>query len=114
MPQYGTFRYGRIAKYGRYKLSTTDARAIGPHVAYRIRLINSSRERGEYITMLRDRVSLPNDSTRVRIRADKNEWIYTQVNEINTDAYRVRIRSISSDGGISEWVHGERANLNLI
>lgn len=114
MPQYGTFRYGQIGKYGRYKLSTTDGRAIGPHVAYRIRLIDSERKRGEYITMQRDRVSLPTEASRIRIRANKDEWVYTQTDEINADAYRVRIRSLSSDGGISEWVYGERANLNLI
>lgn len=59
MPRYGTFRYGRIAKYGRYNLATTDKRAIGPHTRYRIRLINEDGKYGEYITMSQERVALP-------------------------------------------------------
>lgn len=110
MPQYSTFRYGRIAKYGRYKLTGT-GRAIGPHVVYRMRTISPSSKYSEYLTMSKERVVLPpvGQVNKARVRINTNEWVYMQTDTIPKETYKVRIRSIESDGGMSEWVYGERA-----
>lgn len=116
MPRYKTFKYGRIAKYGRYNLGTTIKKAIGPHVMYRMRMIGLDGTRGEYITMFKERVECPaiGNVERCRIRINKGEWVYSQTDTIPADTYKVRIRSISSDGGMSDWVIGDRVNLKLI
>jgi hypothetical protein len=113
MPQYNTFRYGIIAKYGRYKLNTGGTRSIGPHVVYRIRLIFSDNSQSKYTTMTKNRISLPPGSfNQIRVRTNDGEWNYTQRSEAPGDRYRFRIRSLSDDGGSTEWVYSDRANLS--
>jgi hypothetical protein len=114
MPKYGLHKYGRF-KYGKYTLSSgggSGEHTLGPHVRYRIRTISENGKKSDFLTMCEDRVSIRSKETlRTRIRANGGEWITTQNAVINTDAVKVRIRSIEKDGGITDWVYGDRGNL---
>ena len=112
MPKYGLNKYGTF-KYGKYYLgSSKDGSALGPHVQYRIRTIASDGKKSEYITVHKDRVSIPsNYNVRTRIRTNTSEWAYTQNETIDKDVVKVRIRSVDSDGKPSEWVYGDRGIL---
>ena len=114
MPKYGLNKYATF-KYGRYKLSGGGgggSHVLGPHVRYRIRTIDSSGTKSEFLTMHKDRVSIPSDyNVRTRIRANNGEWVYTQHTVIEDDAVKVRIRSIEEDGATSPWIYGDRGIL---
>lgn len=113
MPRYGRHRYGRI-KYGKYQLSTGGGggQSLGPHVQYRIRTSSSTGKLSEFITMYRDRISIPS-SYRVstRMRSKDGEWVYTQNENIQADIVKTRIRSIATNGIESEWVYADRGHL---
>ncbi len=113
MPKYNLFRYGLIGKYGRYDLRGV-GNAVGPHVRYRMRLIDSIGNKGEFVTMIQDRIEMNGNVDTFRVRSDHDEWIYTNTQVINGDQPRLRIRSIDSQASTSEWIYGERANLKQI
>lgn len=112
MPEYGRHQYGRI-QYGKYKLvSDGSGSGLGPHVSYRIRTISHDGKTSDYLTMCRDRISIPSaHKVRTRLRTNDEEWVYTQNETIQADAVKVRIRSIESDGGMSEWIYADRGHL---
>jgi hypothetical protein len=115
MPNYGLHKYGRF-KYGKYVLSSggdgEESHTLGPHVRYRIRTIPHNGRASEFLTMCEDRVSIRSkEVVRTRIRANGGEWITTQNEIINNDVAKVRIRSIEKDGGMTQWVYGDRGNL---
>lgn len=115
MPKYGQFRYGRIGRYGKYDITTTHSKAIGDYVQYRMRVRNANGE-SEYLTMFQERVSIPSETTvsKVRIRANGGEWVHTQSDTIDKETFAVRIRTIGSNGQLSEWVESNKGNLKLI
>jgi hypothetical protein len=114
MPKYGLHKYGRF-KYGKYVLSSgggDGTHTLGPHIRYRIRTISHDGKTSEFLTMCKDRVSIRSkEVVRTRIRANGGEWITTQNAIINDDTVKVRIRSIEKDGGMTDWVYGDRGNL---
>ena len=115
VPQYGLFRYG-LKKYGRYILGTSDEFAIGEYVRYRMRILEKSGYKTEYVQMANEwlTLSVP-EGTPIRIRANDGEWVRLQTEEIkDKNAYRVRIRSVDSKGNATEWVYGERGDLKEI
>ena len=86
--------------------------ALGPYVRYRIRTIPEEGRPSEFLTMARERVSIPSPHLiRTRIRTNKGEWVTTQNEFIDKETIRVRIRSIEKDGGMSPWVYGDRGTL---
>lgn len=116
MPKYGEFRFGRLQKYGRYELKTTEGGALGPHVRYRIRFHHLEAGISEYLMMYQERLAFPTNgpAQKIRIRSNTGEWAYTQNEKINKEVYKVRIRSGSADQDTSEWVYSDRASLKLI
>jgi hypothetical protein len=115
VPQYGKFRYGKLHKYGRYALSTSDGMALGPHVRYRIKQQMKSGDLSEFVTMIREQLEIHTGSdTPLRIRANDGEWVRTASEEIKDNAYKVRIRSVNALHEPSPWVYGERADLKEI
>jgi hypothetical protein len=113
MPKFSLFRYGQIIKYGAYDLRAV-LNAIGPHVQYRMRTIDANGSKGEFVSMIRDRVEINTDATQFRVRIDDNEWVYMNTQDVKGDLAKVRIRSIDSEEVTSEWVYSERANLKEI
>jgi hypothetical protein len=116
MPKYGRFKFGRIAKYGRYDLRAGSSKVIGPYVRYRTRHIDHAGNRSDYVQMAQERIDIPADSTidRFRMRCNDGQWVYTQSAEANAETFKVRIRSIEADGGRTPWVYGEKGNLKFI
>lgn len=115
MPNYGLHKYGRF-KYGKYRLSGGGAgsASLGPYVRYRIRTIPEDGKPSDYTAMSGQRISIPSrDWVKVRLRADKGEWVRTQREYIQANALKVRVRSLEGDGGKSEWVYAERGNLSI-
>lgn len=115
MPKYNTFRYGTIAKYGRYDLGTGIPDAIGPYIRYRMRL-RSQDGKGEHTVMFGNRIELPPNVNvgAVRIRCNDSDWVHIQSTEVGKETHTVRIRSIGPEGQLSDWVVGNKANLKLI
>lgn len=114
MPQYGLIRYG-LYKYGMYQLATNDALAIGPHIPYRIRLIDKDGNKSEFLQMNSERVDISvSESTPIRMRINDGSWVVTKTEEINEEAYKIRIRSVDSNGSKTQWVETERGNLKEI
>lgn len=113
MPKYGTFRYGKIAKYGRYNLVAGSSKAIGPYVRYRMRNRSSDGSVTPFITMAQERIDVPATETidRWRIRTNNSEWVYIQQTEVGVETFKVRIRSTDTSGGNTPWVYGERGTL---
>lgn len=112
MPKYGTFRYGRIAKYGRYNL-VGGSKAIGPYVQYRMRNRSTDGAKTPFLSMASKRIDVPNPTTidQWRIKANDGEWVYMQSTEVNTETLKVKIRTIGKDGQYSPWVIGEVGTL---
>ena len=108
MPQYGITQYG-IEKYGRYQLGTPGGSgAIGPFVRYRIRTYDREGKMSEFVTLCKEWVSMPAPSgSKIRVRSNNGEWVYTQQETIPKQVFAVRIRSIDSNGNASEWVVSE-------
>jgi hypothetical protein len=115
MPKYGTFKFAQ-AKYGRYDLQAGSTKAIGPYVRYRMRNHSHNGSKTEYVRMAHERIDIPASETidRFRIRCNDEEWTYTQSVEVNGETFKVRIRSLEDDGGMSPWVYGEKGNLKFI
>lgn len=114
MPKYGLHRYGRF-RYGKYRLSAggSGGASLGPHIRYRIRTISEDGTPSLYTAMHVKRISIPSTGwVPVRMRADDGEWIRSARETIQANAAQVRIRSLESDGGRSEWVYAERGHLN--
>lgn len=112
VPKYGQFKYGTY-RYGRYELPAVSG-ALGPHIRYRMRFHTNDGTKGQYVTMCSDRVSLHTQANRIRMRSNNNEWVYVQSESIDKEIFKVRIRSLNSNGEYSEWVTSDRANLKLI
>lgn len=113
MSEYGRNQYGRF-KYGKYNL-VSGSGELGPHVQYRIRTIATDSQPSEYLMMGFSRISIPStQNTKVRIRANGADWVYTQSVVITGNPPKTRVRSIENDGGQSEWVQLDRANLRKI
>lgn len=115
MPKYGLHKYGRF-KYGKYVLSSGGGsggnHSLGPYTRYRIRTISHKGKKSEFLTMGEQRISIRSKETvKTRIRANNGEWVRTQNEVIKADAVKVRIRSIEEDGGMTNWVYGDRGNL---
>jgi hypothetical protein len=114
MPKYGRFKYGRIAKYGRYNMGTGSDQAIGPYVRYKMR--TRGEEAYPFVVMNQERIEVPAKTLidSFRVRANGGEWVYTQTDSVIGETQKVRIRSLESDGGVSPWVEGVKGNLKLI
>lgn len=110
MPKYKTFKYGKIGKYGRYDLRGVKG-SVGPYQRYRVRTIGADGNRSEYVTLIEDRIYINGRMRSFRLRAANEEWVYMNQVDVNGKAERFRIRSLESDGGYSEWVEYEEANL---
>lgn len=115
MPKYGTFRYGKIAKYGRYNLVGT-SKSIGPYVRYRMRNRSFDGSKTLFLSMIQERINVPSNTLidRWRVKANDTEWVYMQATEVNSETFRVRIRSLESDGGYSPWIYGEKGKLQSL
>jgi hypothetical protein len=115
MPRYGEFQYGEIERYGKYELSNggVAGMSLGPLTPYRIRTYDSNGKMSFFVTMMRDRISVPSNGQPIqfRMRANNGEWVRTQNDYIQDQAFNVRIRSIDSKGNKSEWVEGVRGDL---
>jgi hypothetical protein len=116
MPKYNTFKFGRIAKYGRYNLQAGTIKAIGPYVRYKMRHHMVNGTMSVYLRMAQERIDIPAEATidRFRMRCNNGEWTYMQSVEVKGETFKVRIRSLEADGGMSPWVHGEKGNLKFI
>lgn len=110
MPKYKTFKYGKIAKYGKYDIRG-GSQAVGEYVRYRMRYHDAKGNKSDYITMAQTRVDAPGSVDRFRIRSNNDEWLYNQAAEVPKEVYTFRIRSLEGDGGYSEWVYHESAKL---
>lgn len=110
MPKYGLHRYGTF-QYGHYQLVGGGGQSLGPHVRYRIRMIDHDGKKSPMLMLHRDRLAMPGDVTQSRIRANGGDWARTQNATIEDRTPKVRIRSIHSTGSFSDWVLGERGNL---
>jgi len=114
MPKYGLHKYGRF-QYGKYNLTGgggSDGFELGPHVRYRIRTRSPKGDISEFLTMYQDRLSIQSKYIpKIRIRASNGEWVYPQSLSIAKEVSAVRIRSIESDGGTTEWVYSNRGSL---
>lgn len=112
MPKYGLHRYGTF-RYGKYQLvgGGGSGQSLGPHVRYRIRLIEHNGTKSPVLTLHADRLAMPGNIAQSRIRANGGEWARTQNATIADRTPKVRIRSIPSTGAFSDWVLGERGNL---
>lgn len=112
MSKYGTFKYGKQEKYGRYTVQTDDQFSIGPHVQYRIRHHLTNASASAYITMIKESLLIPTlEPTTFRVRANTGEWVYTESVSIHEEVYKVRVRSIGDNQETSDWVYGERIEL---
>lgn len=113
MPRYGEFQYGELERYGKYNLSSGGNNMIlGPMTPYRIRTIDHDGNKSFFLTMFRDRVSIPSsEKVQIRMRCNDGEWVRTQHDYIQDKVSNVRIRSIDSNGNKSEWVEGVRGDL---
>lgn len=114
MPRYGEFQYGKLERYGKYNLSSGEngGMALGPLTPYRIRTYDHNGNMSFFLTMFMDRISIPSDGkVQIRMRCDNGEWVRTQHDYIQDNAFNVRIRSIDSNGNKSEWIEGVRGDL---
>ncbi|UNY39986.1 hypothetical protein KLEB273_gp052 [Bacillus phage vB_BauM_KLEB27-3] len=111
MKQYGNTPYGKIYKYGKYDVTTTDPESIGTDKKYRIKSIGSSRI-SPYVTVSSTRAFIKNkNKPDIRIRCDMGRWIYLNQAETNSKSDTFRIRSISSDGQKSKWIQSVKGSI---
>jgi hypothetical protein len=113
MPKYNTFKYGKIAKYGKYDLKGVSG-SVGEYIRYRVRYHDHAGNRSEYLTMVNQRFDVLGDTRDFRIREKNGEWVYTNHAQVEGKPIKIRMRSIESDGGRSPWLYTEMANLNEI
>ena len=111
MAEYGQFKYGKIEKYGRYRLSSGKHQGIGEQSKFRIRGHGHDGNKTDYVVMNRERVSIRDYYPAIRMRAKDGEWVRTSHEVIKGGSPSVRIRSIDSEGNLSDWVVGSQGNL---
>ena len=111
MAEYGQFKYGKIEKYGKYRLSSGGQQGVGEQSKFRIRGYGYDGKKTDYVVINREKVSIPYYHPPVRIRAKDGEWVRTSHETIKGSTPSVRIRSIDSEGNPSDWVIGSQGNL---
>lgn len=105
MPQYNTYKYGNIEKYGKYDLNTSEGGALGEHVQARLRLLKGNRPSANLIN-IKDASMISGDIQKIRIRTDKSNWVYLMKTQIPGNINQARIKT----GDI--MIHADRAHLS--
>lgn len=112
MPQYGRFKFGRKHRYGKYKTTTDDAFSIGPHVVYKIRHRLKDGTYTNSIRMVYEKIDISvGQGASFRIRANNGDWVRSVSETLDMSVYKVRVRSMDKTNTPTEWVYGERLEI---